>query len=106
MAEFEKDPRCLMVLFRIYQDISNTWSPSPESFKEIWDSFCRYFPISLKTTDSSLPTRDELQAQLVGCFVSNDGYADHAFPYLIDALDVSRDTLTAYVKVDLYALNI
>lgn len=99
MAEFEKDPRCLKILFEMYQEISRNWSLSSESLSAVWGSFHRYFPITLKTTDSSVPTREDLQDLLVQCFASNDHYASHAFPYLLSALDTTQDDLTASVKV-------
>ncbi|KAG0647898.1 MMS19 nucleotide excision repair [Hyphodiscus hymeniophilus] len=103
VAEFEKDPRCLKVLFQTYQGISQDWTLNPESLKLMWDSFSRYFPITLKTTDTSVPTREELQQLLIGCFASSDGYAVHAFPYLFDGLDTSEDTLTNTVLETLRA---
>jgi DNA repair/transcription protein MET18/MMS19 len=99
LAEFEKDPRCLKVLFQMYQEISQDWTLQPHSFKLMWDSYSRYFPITLKTTDTSVPGREELQLLLIGCFASNDAYATHALPHLLEGLDTSEDTLTAYVKV-------
>jgi DNA repair/transcription protein MET18/MMS19 len=99
MAEFEKDPYCLKFLFQQYQKISENWALKSESYKSMWDSFSRYYPITLKTTDKSVPSRDELQLLLIGCFASNNGYAAHALPFLLDALDMSEDTLTSYTKV-------
>ena len=99
MAEFEKDPRCLKLLFLIYQDIGQQWVLPPDSFELMWESYSRYFPITLKTTDTSIPSREELQLLLIGCFASNDSYAVHTFPHLFDGLDTTEDTLTAYVKV-------
>jgi DNA repair/transcription protein MET18/MMS19 len=99
MAEFEKDPRCLTVLFQMYAQISESWKLNAKSFKAIWDSYCRYFPISLKSTDPSVPTREELQQLLLQCFTSHDDYAVYAIPHLFDALDTTQDTLTASVKV-------
>lgn len=105
-AEFEKDPRCLKVLFLMYEEISQSWPLDAEAYKGIWDSYSRYFPITLKTTDPSVPTREELQLLLVRCFASNDNYAAYTFPYLFDGLDTSLDTLTASVKVSLLNLHV
>jgi DNA repair/transcription protein MET18/MMS19 len=99
LAEFEKDPRCLQILFETYADISRNWTLKPGSYKAMWDSFSRYFPITLKTTDPSIPGREELQSLLISCFASNDAYAAQVFPYLFDGLDTTEEALSTYVKV-------
>ena len=100
MAEFEKDPSCLRILFHSYELISHLWNLDSASFKNIWDSYSRYFPITLSGAgrDPSLPTPEELKMLLRSCFISHDDYAEHAIPRLIDMLDTAQDVVTANVK--------
>lgn len=100
MATLEKDPSCLRILFGIYEELGKNWELENETYILIWESYVRYFPITLaKTaTDPSIPKPDELRALLVSCFVSNDIYAPEAFPRLIDMLDTNQD-LSANTKV-------
>jgi DNA repair/transcription protein MET18/MMS19 len=100
MAEFEKDPTCLNILFPIYEALSMEWDLSDDALILIWDSFIRYYPIKLGGRATSVPTPDELKQLLLNCFISNDRYAGHAFPRLIDLLDTNQD-LSANVKVGL-----
>jgi DNA repair/transcription protein MET18/MMS19 len=100
VAEPEKDPSCLKLLFGMYEDLGRHWELSPDTSLLIWDSFSRYFPITLggAARDPSIPTPVELRALLLNCFTSNDSYAKHAFPRLMDMLDTNQD-LSANVKV-------
>lgn len=100
LAEFEKDPTCLNVLFPIYEELSKEWDLSEDALILIWDSFIRYYPIKLGGRAASVPTPDELKQLLLNCFISNSRYAGHAFPRLIDLLDTNQD-LSANVKVGL-----
>ncbi|KAH8591990.1 RNAPII transcription regulator C-terminal-domain-containing protein [Bisporella sp. PMI_857] len=103
MAQFEKDPSCLRVLFGIYEEFGKTWALNEQTYMLIWESYVRYFPITLATaaTDPSVPTPDHLRALLLSCFVSNDIYATEAFPRLIDMLDTNQD-LSANTKRDVF----
>jgi DNA repair/transcription protein MET18/MMS19 len=98
MAEFEKDPTCLNMLFPIYEVLSKEWDLDDDALIQIWDSFIRYYPIKIGGRAASVPTPDELKQLLVDCFVSNDSYAKHAFPRLMELLDTNQD-LSADVKV-------
>lgn len=100
VAEFEKDPSCLRILFQMYEQISQTWNLDSGSFKNIWDSYSRYFPITLSgaARDPSLPSPEELKMLLRYCFTSHDDYAEEAIPRLIDMLDTTQDVVTANVK--------
>jgi DNA repair/transcription protein MET18/MMS19 len=90
MAELEKNPSCLRALFKLYAHISEKWELSAEEFKLMFDSFVRYFPVSMKDApmDPSIPTTEELRELLLRCFVSNDGYATMTFEAMVDRLDV------------------
>jgi DNA repair/transcription protein MET18/MMS19 len=100
MVELEKDPTNLKVIFQMFEDLSRNWELDTTALLNIWESYSRYFPITLarRAVDPSVPTPDELRALLLKCFVSNDFYATVAFPRLIDMLDTNQD-LSANVKV-------
>lgn len=100
MAEFEKDPSCLELLFQMYEQMSQTWNLDSASINNIWESYSRYFPITLNgaAKDPLLPSPEELKMLLRCCFTSHDDYADHAIPRLIDMLDTAQDVVTANVK--------
>jgi DNA repair/transcription protein MET18/MMS19 len=103
MSALEKDPKCLRVLFRMYDQISQTWSLNSEDFKKMWDSFSKYWPISLREdpSDPSIPTTTELNSLIQNCFTSHDNYAVHAFDHLLEILNTTPDTVSAYTKVNL-----
>jgi DNA repair/transcription protein MET18/MMS19 len=98
MAEFEKDPTCLNVLFPIYEILGKEWSLSGDTLVLIWDSFIRYYPIKIGGRAASVPSPDKLKQLLLDCFISNNSYAKFAFPRLIELLDTDQD-LSANVKV-------
>ena len=99
MAEFEKDPTCLNVLFPIYEVLGKQWDLGEDALVPIWDSFIRYYPIKIGgRAAASVPTPDQLKQLLLDCFISNDCYAKFAFPRLMELLDTDQD-LSANVKV-------
>jgi len=100
MATLEKDPSNLRRIFEMYEDLSKNWELDSTTCLEIWESFSRYFPITLSrvSADPNVPTPDELKALLVRCLVSHDVYATEVFPRLIEMLDTNSD-LSANVKV-------
>ena len=100
MAELEKNPSCLSVLFSLYAHLSRDWDLEDEELKKTWDSFIRYFPVSIGTAkqDPSVPTKEEIRSLLLQCILSNDYYAKEAIPRCIDMLDTSSD-LSADTKV-------
>jgi DNA repair/transcription protein MET18/MMS19 len=100
MAEFEKDPTCLNVLFPIYVTLSAEWGLNDSTLVLIWDSFIRYYPITIGGRATSVPSPNELKQLLLDCFISNNSYARVAFPRLIELLDTSQD-LSTNVKVRL-----
>ncbi len=103
MAEFEKNPSCLEVLFPLYANISRYWTLESTQLDEIWESLARYFPINMAkgaNQDTSSPSNEELNALLLQCFVSNDYYAKEVFPRCITLLDAESD-LSANTKVHL-----
>jgi DNA repair/transcription protein MET18/MMS19 len=100
LAEFEKDPTCLNVLFQIYGVLGTKWGLNDNALVLIWDSFIRYYPIKIGGRATSVPSPDELKQLLLDCFISNDSYARVALPKLMDLLDTNQD-ISANVKVRL-----
>jgi DNA repair/transcription protein MET18/MMS19 len=103
MAELEKNPSCLGLLFPLYAHVSQQWPLLDPEFKLIWDSFIRYFPVTVggAAQDPAIPGKELLRNLLLQCILANDSYAKEAFPRFIDMLDTSTD-LSANVKVSVY----
>lgn len=101
MAEFEKDPTCLNVLFPIYEIFGREWDLEEDALVSIWASFIRYYPIKISGRATSVPSPDQLKQLLLDCFISNDVYAKFAFPRLVELLDTEQD-LSANVKVSIF----
>lgn len=101
MALAEKNLSCLVILFPLYTHIGKTWNLPVKELEECWDSFIRYFPISIgnPTKDPSVPSQAKLRELLLECITSNDNYAPKAFTRLIDNLDTESD-LSANTKVN------
>jgi DNA repair/transcription protein MET18/MMS19 len=104
MAELEKNPSCLGILFPLYAHISQKWPLLHPEFKLTWDSFIRYFPVTVggAAQDPAIPGKELLRDLLLQCILSNDSYAKEAIPRFIDMLDTSTD-LSANVKVRTYS---
>ena len=102
MAELEKNPSCLAVLFPLYTYISGNWRLEDSELELIWESFIRYFPVTLggAPQDPSVPAKEMIKHLLLQCIVSSAGYAQWAVPRFLDMLDTSTD-LSANVKVAL-----
>jgi len=100
MAELEKNPSCLAVLFPLYRHISNKWSLEDSDYEAMWESFIRYFPVTLggAPQDPGVPTKELIKQLLLECILSNHNYAKGAVPRFIDMLDTNTD-LSANVKV-------
>lgn len=103
MGLAEKSPICLGVLFPLYSHLSQRWELEPAQLDEMWDSFIRYFPVSVGngTKDPSIPSTETMRTLLLKCIISNDYYSTQAFERLIDMLDSSND-LSANSKVWLW----
>lgn len=100
MALAEKNLSCLVMLFPLYTHLSKTWNLPVKELDTCWDSFIRYFPISIgnPTKDPTVPSQEKLRELLLECITSNDKYATMAFTRLIDNLDTESD-LSANTKV-------
>ena len=104
MAELEKSPSCLRALFGIYADLSREWALESDDYKLVFDSYIRYFPVTMKDSpkDPSIPSSAELRELLLRCFVSSDGYSTLTFEAMMERLDVD----SANTKVWLSQLNL
>ncbi|PBP23306.1 hypothetical protein BUE80_DR005900 [Diplocarpon rosae] len=101
LAEIEKNPSCLKVIFSLYAHLSGDWDLEAAEFRALWGSFSRYYPITLGSTvkDPSQPTQETLRDLLLQCIVSNDYYASVAIPMCLEKLDTTAD-LSASTKVE------
>ncbi len=100
MAELEKNPSCLGILFPLYTHISKNWPLSDSDYDSIWESFIRYFPVTLggAPQDPSVPAKEMLKELLLQCILSSHHYAKGAVSRFIDMLDTNTD-LSANLKV-------
>lgn len=102
IAEFEKTPICLGVLFKLYTYLSKKWDLEAAEFRTLWDSFSRYWPVTVggSTQQVSNPTSEELRDMLLECILSNDSYAKNSISMCLDKLDTTND-LSATTKVSI-----
>lgn len=100
MAELEKNPSCLSILFPLYAHISKHWTLGDSDYDSIWESFIRYFPITLggAPQDPSVPAKELIKELLLQCIISSHHYAKGAVPRFIDMLDTNTD-VSANLKV-------
>ncbi|TDZ29672.1 MMS19 nucleotide excision repair protein-like protein [Colletotrichum spinosum] len=97
----ERDPKCLMIWFKILKSLLADYSPAQEVVDEIFSIFSAYFPISLRTSQHpSGITADDLKTALRDCFSAHHRVASKAVPYLVGRLD-QGDSVTVNVKVDI-----
>jgi len=92
LAELEKNPSCLKVLFQLYAHISQNWDLQAAESSKLWELFVRYYPITLGGTalDPNKPSPEELKDLLLKCFISSDRYAEDAFNLLLSNLDTDQ----------------
>lgn len=101
LAETEKGPTSLRVLFKLYAKIGKECDPDASTVKAIWESVWRYFPVTLgaAVTNPEMPQPGELRQLLLDCVVSNDHYAQESIPSLLQDLDGSN----ANKKIEIFA---
>lgn len=92
LAELEKNPSCLKILFLLYAYVSQEWDLQSTESDKVWELFVRYFPITLGGTasDPNKPSPEELKELLLKCFTSSDKYAQDAFTLLLSSLDTDQ----------------
>lgn len=99
LCQHERDPRNLMVWFKILKTLLADYSPSAEVTEEIFKAFSAYFPISLRSSATPIGiTADDLKEAVRGCFAAHQRLSSLAFPFLMQKLD-QGDAVTVSVKV-------
>lgn len=99
LCQHERDPRNLMIWFKIIATLLSDYALSTEVTEETFKAFSAYFPISLRASSTPIGiTADDLKAAVRDCFASSQRVAPHAFPFLIQKLD-QGDAMTVAVKV-------
>lgn len=99
LCKNERDPRNLMVWFKILTTLVKDYSPSGEVTEEIFKTFSAYFPISLRASATPIGiTAEDLKEAVRGCFSAHQRLAPNAFPFLMQKLD-QGDAVTVAVKV-------
>ncbi|KAK4218781.1 MMS19 nucleotide excision repair protein [Rhypophila decipiens] len=101
LCQHERDPKNLLVWFKILPTLLRDYSPSPEITEEIFKAFSAYFPISIRSSATPIGiTAEDLKEAVRGCFASHQRVAPLAFPFLMQKLD-QGDAVTVTVKVDI-----
>lgn len=99
LCQNERDPRNLMVWFKVLSLLLADYDPSPEVTEEIFKAFSAYFPISLRNSTASIGiTAEDLKEAVRSCFAAHHRVASLAFPFLVQKLD-QGDAVTVAVKV-------
>jgi len=101
LCQNERDPRNLMIWFKILALLLTDYEPSPEVTDELFKVFSAYFPISLRTSATPIGiTAEDLKEAVRSCFAAHPRVASQAFPFLVQKLD-QGDAVTVAVKVDI-----
>lgn len=93
MAQFEKTPTCLGILFPLFTQVTKVWALELEVKRlgdDLFKSFYRYFPVDVSRSfvqEPSVPTLQDLSRYLEDCITSHSMYADFAFEDLLGNLD-------------------
>ncbi|KAK4153940.1 Dos2-interacting transcription regulator of RNA-Pol-II-domain-containing protein [Chaetomidium leptoderma] len=101
LFQSERDPRNLMIWFKIMALLLTDYDPSPEVTEEVFKVFSAYFPISLRSSATPIGiSAEDLKEALRSCFSAHQRVASLAFPFLIQKLD-QGDAVTVAVKLDI-----
>ncbi|KAK4035162.1 Dos2-interacting transcription regulator of RNA-Pol-II-domain-containing protein [Parachaetomium inaequale] len=88
VCQSERDPRNLMIWFKILALLVSDYDPSPEVAEEIFKVFSAYFPISLRSSATPIGiTAEDLKEAVRSCFSAHQRVANLAFPFLLQKLD-------------------
>ncbi len=99
ICQHERDPRNLMVWFKIISTLLRDYPSSPGVMEEIFKAFSAYFPISLRSSATPIGiTAEDLKGAVRDCFSADKRVASLAFPFLMQKLD-QGDAVTVAVKV-------
>ena len=103
LCQHERDPKNLMVWFKILNILLANYSPSSDVGEDIFKAFSAYFPVSIRSSATPAGvTAEDLKGAVRGCFAANKCLAPLAFPFLIQKLD-QGDAITVAVKVSFSA---
>ncbi|KAJ8061690.1 hypothetical protein OCU04_009491 [Sclerotinia nivalis] len=100
MAAVERNPSCILVIFKIYRQLGTSWGIDPDEAETMFGSFFRYFPITTTKSATPLKPEEDLKRGLLNCLTSNDGFAPFVFPALFQKLD--SESVRADVKIDIF----
>ncbi|KAI9650925.1 hypothetical protein NHQ30_000960 [Ciborinia camelliae] len=100
MAAVERNPSCILVIFKIYRQLGRSWNISPDEAETMFGSFFRYFPITTTKSTTPLKPEEDLKRALSNCLTSNDAFASSVFPALFQKLD--SESVRADVKIDVF----
>lgn len=100
MAAVERNPSCILVIFKIYRQLGTSWDIDPDEAETMFSSFFRYFPITTTKSATPLNPEEDLKRGLLNCLTSNEGFASFVFPALFQKLD--SESVRADVKIDVF----
>ena len=101
LCQHERDPKNLIVWFKILPVLLADYSLSQEITEEVFKAFSAYFPISIRSSTTSVGiTAEDLKEAVRNCFSAHQRVAPLAFPFLMQKLD-QGDAVTVAVKVDI-----
>ncbi|KAM7190286.1 MMS19 nucleotide excision repair protein [Naviculisporaceae sp. PSN 640] len=101
LCQHEKEPKNLLVWFKILPVLAADYAPSQDITEEIFKAFSAYFPISIKSPAALIGiTVEDLKEAVRNCFSAHRRLAPLVFPFLMQKLD-QGDAGNAAVKVDI-----
>ncbi|KAK3362979.1 Dos2-interacting transcription regulator of RNA-Pol-II-domain-containing protein [Lasiosphaeria hispida] len=101
LCQNERDPRNLMLWFKIIAVLLADYSTSTEVTEEIFKAVSAYFPISLRSSATPIGiTAKDLKGAVRACFSAHQRLSTLTFPFLMQKLD-QGDAVTVAVKVDI-----
>lgn len=99
LCQHERDPKNLMVWFKVLRILLTDYSLPPKISEEVFKTFSAYFPISIRSSAAPAGiTAEDLKGAVRDCFAANQSLAPHAYPFLLEKID-QGDAITVAVKV-------
>lgn len=106
MAQPEKNPACLKLLFSLYSHLGREWDLNQDRLHDIFQSYVRYYPAEIGGNDSTAAIKKELNDMLMHCFFSDENYAKEAFPRCIEMLETGNSlSVKSKVSKKLFATS-
>ncbi|CAG2102637.1 unnamed protein product [Medioppia subpectinata] len=99
LVEGERDPRCLLVVFRLMHSVIESLDLDPYT-EDVFEVISCYFPILFTPTpdDEYGITKEDLSGELHRCFTACPQFAPFLFPLVLEKLE--SELITA--KIDSY----